>query len=111
MRQGVLTALAMLIVAEWYADRAKVRVEQAVADTQYGDQKTDGSSMFPRYILKFAFRRCFSTGFVCVAAAQTWKVEQSTCRTEKGVVIHTLSGKRLPYGDLIEVAGKLKPIQ
>ena len=44
MGQGVLTALAMLIVEELDADWAKVRVERAVADTQYGDQKTDGSS-------------------------------------------------------------------
>ncbi len=109
MGQGVLTALAMLIVEELDADWAKVRVEQAVADTQYGDQKTDGSSSVSDTFSNLRFVGASVRALFVAAAAQTWKVEQSTCRTEKGVVIHTLSGRRLPYGDLIEVAGKLKP--
>jgi isoquinoline 1-oxidoreductase subunit beta len=109
MGQGVLTALAMLIVEELDADWAKVWVEQAVADRQYGDQKTDGSSSVSDTFSNLRFVGASVRAVFVAAAAQTWGVDQSTCRTEKGVVIHILSGKRLPYGDLIGVASKLKP--
>jgi isoquinoline 1-oxidoreductase subunit beta len=109
MGQGVLTALAMLIAEELDADWAKVRVEQAVADRLYGDQKTDGSSSVSDTFSNLRFVGASVRALFVAAAAQTWGVDQSTCRTEKGVVIHTLSGKRLPYGDLIGVASKLKP--
>jgi isoquinoline 1-oxidoreductase subunit beta len=99
----------MLIAEELDADWAKVRVEQAVADRQYGDQKTDGSSSVSDTFSYLRFVGASVRALFVAAAAQTWGVDQSTCRTEKGVVIHTLSGKRLPYGDLIGVASTFDP--
>lgn len=109
MGQGVLTTMAMLIAEELDADWAKVRVEQALADTQYGDQKTDGSSSVSDSFIPMRFVGAGARTLFVTAAAQSWGVDKSTCRTEKGAVIHTPSGKRLPYGDLIGVASKLNP--
>jgi isoquinoline 1-oxidoreductase subunit beta len=106
--QGVLTALAMLLAEELDADWATVRVEQALADTQYGDQKTDGSSSVSDSFYTLRSVGAQARAFLVSAAAQTWGVHQSTCRTEKGAVVHSPSGKRLPYGHLIGVASTIK---
>src|SRR2546428_2653817 len=37
-------------------------------------------------------------------AAETWGVDKSTCRAEKGAVIHTPSNRRLTYGKLVAKA-------
>src|SRR3989475_8609264 len=41
------------------------------------------------------------------AAAEAWKVDRSTCRAEKGAVIHVPSGRRLTYGSLAARAAAL----
>ena len=41
------------------------------------------------------------------AAAQTWGVPEDSCSTEKGVVLHSSSGRRLSYGALVEKASML----
>ena len=41
------------------------------------------------------------------AAAQRWSVDPSTCRAENGVVTHEPTGRKLPYGKLVDAAAKL----
>jgi len=43
------------------------------------------------------------------AAAQTWKVQAGSCRTENGHVLHAASKRRLSYGRLAERASRLTP--
>jgi isoquinoline 1-oxidoreductase beta subunit len=43
------------------------------------------------------------------AAATKWGVEPSSCRVEKGLVIHTATSKRATYGSLADAAAKLTP--
>jgi isoquinoline 1-oxidoreductase beta subunit len=107
--QGVLTSLAMLLAEELDADWSKVRVEQALADRQFGDQKTDGSSSVSDSFYTMRSAGANARALLVLAAAKVWGVHQSTCRTQKGVVIHPPSGRRLPYGDLIGVASTLNP--
>lgn len=109
MGQGVMTALPMLVAEELDANWANVRVEQALADEQYGDQKTDGSSSVPDSFSALRSAGALARALLVTAAAQTWGVHYSTCRTENGEVIHLPSGRRLPYSDLIGVASTLKP--
>ena len=108
MGQGVLTALPMLLAEELDADWAHVRVEQALASTQYGDQKTDGSSSVSDSFSLLRSAGAVARALLVTAAAQTWGVDSSTCHTERGAVIHTPSGRRLPYGNLVGVASTLK---
>src|SRR2546421_11212292 len=41
------------------------------------------------------------------AAAQTWKVTATSCRAERGEVIHGPTGRRLGYGALVDQAATL----
>ncbi|HEY7122660.1 MAG TPA: molybdopterin cofactor-binding domain-containing protein [Ktedonobacterales bacterium] len=107
MGQGVMTALPMLLAEELDADWSTVRVELAPADERYGDQLTDGSSSVNASYSGLRGAGAQARALLVAAAAQTWGVEQSTCRTEKGVVIHIPTGKRLVYGDLAGVASTL----
>jgi isoquinoline 1-oxidoreductase subunit beta len=105
--QGVLTSLAMLLAEELDADWTKVQVEQALADRQFGDQKTDGSSSISDSFYTMRSSGAQARALLVLAAAQMWGVDKSTCRTDKGEVIHIPSGRRLPYGALIGVASTL----
>src|SRR5262249_41078667 len=49
-------------------------------------------------------------GLLIAAAAQTWKVEASTCHAARGEVIHGPTGRRLGYGTLVDKAAAL-PLQ
>ena len=42
-------------------------------------------------------------------AADTWGVDASTCRAEKGEVIHAPTGRKLAYGALVDKAATLPP--
>jgi isoquinoline 1-oxidoreductase beta subunit len=97
----------MLLAEELDADWSKVRVEQAPASSQFGDQKTDGSSSLSDSFDTMRSSGANARALLLLAAAKVWKVDQSTCRTEKGLVIHSPSGRRLQYGDLIGVANTL----
>src|SRR5579885_1037124 len=43
MGTGIRTSLPMVVADEFGADWSRVRVEQAIGDTKYGSQNTDGS--------------------------------------------------------------------
>jgi isoquinoline 1-oxidoreductase beta subunit len=43
------------------------------------------------------------------AAANAWGVDPSTCRAEKGEVIHDATGKKFGYGALADKAASLHP--
>ncbi|HEY7126222.1 MAG TPA: xanthine dehydrogenase family protein molybdopterin-binding subunit [Ktedonobacterales bacterium] len=107
MGQGVLTALPMLLIEELDADWSKVRVEQAPADSQYGTQLTDGSSSVSGLFFTLRQAGAEARALLVEAAAEQWGVDPSTCRTDKGVVLHPASGQRLAYGALTEVASAL----
>ncbi|HKZ64869.1 MAG TPA: molybdopterin cofactor-binding domain-containing protein, partial [Chitinophagaceae bacterium] len=109
MGQGAYTSIPMLVAEELDADWSKVRFESAPVDpaynhSQWGMQATGGStSTLSEYD---RLRKAGATGraMLLTAAAQTWTVDASTCRTEKGKVIHTPSGRSLSYGQLVEKA-------
>lgn len=112
MGQGVMTSLPMLLAEELEADWSKVRIESAPAEPVYANrifeiQATGGSTS-----IRAAFDFLREAGaaareMLITAAAETWGVEKSTCRAEKGEVIHTPTGRRLGYGALVERASKL----
>ncbi|MCO7226725.1 molybdopterin cofactor-binding domain-containing protein [Pleionea sp. CnH1-48] len=43
------------------------------------------------------------------AAAQTWQVEESSIKTEKGILYHPASNRKAPYSEFASVAAKLTP--
>lgn len=111
MGQGVHTAIPMLVAEELDADWSKIRVEQAATDPAFknplfGLQVTGGSTAVRGHWEPMRKAGATARAMLVSAAAETWKVDPSSCRTEKGEVVHS-SGKRLSYGKLAEKAGKL----
>ncbi len=110
MGQGVHTAIPMLVAEELDADWSRVRVEQAPADAAFANpifhtQATGGSTSVNGHWDPMRKAGAAAREMLVAAAAQTWKVDPSECRTEKGAVIHK-SGKKLSYGRLVAVASK-----
>ena len=43
------------------------------------------------------------------AASLNWEVPESECLAENGWLIHSVSGRKRSYGELVELAKKLTP--
>lgn len=107
MGNGVRTSLPSVIADEMEADWSKVSIQQATGDKKYGDQNTDGSRSI-RYLFE-TMRQMGATAkaMLITAAAQTWNVPEEECTAENHFVIH-ISGKKLGFGELVEVAKTLE---
>jgi isoquinoline 1-oxidoreductase beta subunit len=107
MGTGIRTSLPMVAADEVEADWNRVRIEQGLGDTRYGDQNTDGS----RSVRDFyeAFRRAGASARTMLvnAAAAQWKVPASECFAQNHEVIHRPSGRKLGYAALVPAAAKL----
>jgi len=114
MGQGVYTSLPMLLNEELQADWSKIRVEAAPVDKAYnhpvfGMQMTGGSTTSPAEWERYRKMGATARMMLVEAAAAKWGVEASSCKVEKGVVIHTATNKRATYGSLADAAAKLAP--
>ncbi|HEV2751234.1 MAG TPA: molybdopterin cofactor-binding domain-containing protein, partial [Gemmatimonadales bacterium] len=109
MGQGVTTSLPMLLAEELEADWSKIKIESAPADKAYinplfGMQATGGSTSVRGAYTPLRKAGAAAREMLVTAAAQTWGVDKSACRAEKGAVIHTSSKRQLTYGKLIAKA-------
>ncbi len=113
MGQGVYTSLPMLLAEELDADWKKVGFEPAPVDPKYnhpafGMQMTGGSSSVWSGLEQFRQAGAAARAMLIAAAAEQWKVDADTCRTESGAVISG-SNRKLTYGKLASAAAKLTP--
>ena len=108
MGQGIRTALAMLAADELDVDWVNVRIEQAPADSRYGDQLTGGSVSISGSSGTVRRAGAVARQMLVNAAAQTWGVDAAQCKTAHGQVIHPDGEQKLAYGSLVEAAAKLE---
>jgi isoquinoline 1-oxidoreductase beta subunit len=107
MGSGSRTALPRIIADELDADWARVKIVQATGDEKFGDQDTDGS-----HSVRGSFDTLRETGasarlMLLRAAAQHWGVSEAECSTGVHEVLHTKSGRKIGYGELVSAAAKL----
>jgi isoquinoline 1-oxidoreductase beta subunit len=113
MGQGTFTSCPMLLAEELEVDLSEVRIEQAppnqalYANPLIGFQVTGGSTSMQAFYKPLREAGAAARSMLIAAAAQTWSVDPSTCRAEKGTVIHVPTGKKLSYGDLASTAATL----
>lgn len=115
MGQGISTALPMLIAEELEVDLAQIStvfapVGKAYINSIIGSQVTGGSTS-----IRDAWQKLRSAGAVArhlllEAAAQKWQVAVEECRAHRAQVLHEASGRRAHYGELVELAVTLPPL-
>ena len=103
--QGIKTAFPLIIAEELDADWAHVRVEQApINPAVYGRQSAGGSRSIPMSWDQLRRAGASARVMLITAAAKQWDVDPSECRTERSVVVHDASKRRLTYGELADQA-------
>jgi isoquinoline 1-oxidoreductase subunit beta len=108
--QGVATALPMLAADELDADWSRVVVRSAPADkSRYGDQGIGGSRSLRTKTAKFREAGASVREMLVAAAAGTWNVPPSQCRTSAANVYHDASGRVASYASLIEAVALQTP--
>jgi isoquinoline 1-oxidoreductase beta subunit len=115
MGQGTYTSISMIMAEELDADWSHVKVEHAPPDEKHyanpdlGIQATGNSNSIrawwkPLRQAGASTRACFVQ-----AAARGWSVPPGECRTENSTVVHDRSGRKVPYGALVERAATIEP--
>ncbi|MGO8792352.1 MAG: molybdopterin cofactor-binding domain-containing protein [Terriglobia bacterium] len=109
--QGSRTYTPMIIADELEADWSTIRVEQApTIPAVYKGLRTGGSGGVVSTFTSMRGVGAQAREMLLTAAAQQWKAKRKDCRTEKGSVVHGPTKRRLSYGQLVEAASKLPPI-
>jgi isoquinoline 1-oxidoreductase beta subunit len=109
MGEGNHTALAMIVAEELDADWSKVKVGPLPENpAAWSRRMSTGGSTSVRTSYDI-LRKAGATGraMLVTAAAQTWGVEPTSCRTDAGAVTHPASNRRLAYGALAEKAASV----
>jgi isoquinoline 1-oxidoreductase subunit beta len=105
--QGIKTAFPLIVAEELDCNWADVKVEQANLDTKKFERQLTGGSG----AIKHSWDRLRKAGATAkillkTAAADRWKVDVSSLKTEMGFVINA-KGEKLSYGELANDAAKL----
>ncbi|OIN60958.1 xanthine dehydrogenase family protein molybdopterin-binding subunit [Arsenicibacter rosenii] len=106
--QGIKTAFPIVVAEELDVDWNRVNVVQSALDNKKFDRQLTGGSG----AIKHSWTRLRKAGatarqLLMQAAAQRWSVPVTELTTDKGVVFHKASNRKLPYGELVADAAKL----
>jgi isoquinoline 1-oxidoreductase beta subunit len=106
--QGIKTAFPMIVGEELDVDWTKVKVVQAGLDKQkFERQVTGGSGAIPHSWERLRKAGATARQMLVEAAAKRLKVPANALTTDKGMVLHQASGRKISYGDLAADAAKL----
>jgi isoquinoline 1-oxidoreductase beta subunit len=110
MGQGSMTALPVILAEEMDANWSSVRVEHSPIEPEiygweaWGGQSrmiTVGSRSVRGYYTKLRLAGAQIRRVLLDAVADEWNVPVSELTTEPGTVVHSNSGKRISYGDIV----------
>ena len=113
MGQGVYTALPLILAEELDADWSKVKTEFAPANPKvYGNthhlfngaQITAASVSVPGYYMPLRMAGAQARKVLLNAVAEKWKVPVSELTTDKSVIRHKRSGRKISYGEVVAFA-------
>ena len=107
MGQGVRTSLTMLLAEELEADWTRIKLVQASPGPGFEDIGTGGSDSIRDGWRSLRQAGAAAREMLAMAAAARWKVDRTTCTAASGFIIHTPSGRRFSYGDLVADAARL----
>ena len=113
MGQGTYTSMPMLIAEELEVELQQVRIEHALPDDRLfgnrilGFQVTGGSTSVRAFWEPLRMAGATARSMLVSAAAASWQAKASSCRAEKGEVIHVPTGRKLAYGALVDKAASL----
>jgi len=114
MGQGTYTAMSMLLAEELEVGIDQIYLEPAPPnDNVYanavfaGIQVTGGSTSVRAFWEPLRRAGAVARVMLVSAAAQSWGVEQDSCRAERGAVVHAPTGRKLAYRALAEKAATL----
>jgi isoquinoline 1-oxidoreductase beta subunit len=106
MGTGIRSVLPTVLADELDADWQRVKLEQAIGDTKYGNQNTDGSCSIRDFYDAMRQAGASARTMLIAAAAQQWGVPAAECKTQNHQVIHAASNRKLGYGELAAAAAK-----
>jgi isoquinoline 1-oxidoreductase subunit beta len=115
MGQGVYTSISMILAEELDADFAQLTLEHAPpSDKLYGNpmfgvQATGNSNSIRAWWKPLRAAGAGARAMLVQAAAQQWQVDPASCTTANSVVMHTESGRKLSYGELVDAANAQTP--
>jgi isoquinoline 1-oxidoreductase beta subunit len=104
MGTGIRTSLPMIAADELDVDFKNVRVEQAIGDAKYGSQDTDGSNSIRSFYEPLRIAGATARLMLERAAAAKWGVPPAECKGREEQVIHTASGRKIAYRELVTQA-------
>src|SRR3989441_5354531 len=113
MGQGTYTSMPMPLAEELDVELSQVHLEHAppddarYADPLFGVQETGGSTSVRGNWEPLRRAGATARALLVTAAAQTWKVDPSSCHAAQGQVIHGPTGRSLGYGALVAQAAAL----
>ncbi len=107
MGQGVRTSLPMILAEELEVDVDTVALFQATPGPEFPDMGTYGSRSTRTLWLPLRTAGAAAREMLVAAAAAQWGVPASTCRAEKGRVLHPETKRNLGYGELALAASRL----
>ena len=107
MGTAIRTTLPMVVADELDADWKRIEIDQAIGDSRYGDQNTDGSHSVRSFFDVMRQAGATARSMLILAAAQKWGVAPTECQTDLHAVVHSASGRRLGCGELATAASKL----
>jgi isoquinoline 1-oxidoreductase beta subunit len=100
MGQGIRTAIAMILAEELDADWAKITIDQAPADSAYGNQVTGGSASISGSYLELRMAGAAVRQLLVNTAANIWGVDPGKCTSQSGFVFHPDGETKFSYGAL-----------